>query len=275
MIRYAIENKIGLALFYLSANDLRNLETCSKLKEQRARFLSTLADVSKTLDEEGVTYSLFKTLKPIPCTPVDIDLLLKSKEDFNRVVAILSEVYNGEIVENDRWTAGIHLTEKKEIVEPHLELHVHDWVYLQKKPLLNSTYRTKVLGEPLTTLTPEAEIVVIVAHSLYKEQLITLNDVLSVYCFLKISDRKSLEKLLSETNTYFALNTFLWLAKNAKKFPLRLNPIQTLAILFERNLNDIEARSTFPMLLTDFLKSKGIGSLVNHLRRRTYIRGPR
>jgi len=41
--------------------------------------LTTLA--SSLLEETGISYTVFKTLKPFPYTPADIDVLLWSKRD--------------------------------------------------------------------------------------------------------------------------------------------------------------------------------------------------
>ena len=275
LIQYAVKNKIELTFLEFASKDLHAPKFYSKLKKQYSSFLTSLVKVLKTLDEEDVAYSLFKTLKPIPYTPVDIDLLLGSADDLRRAISVLRDVFDVEIIGYDRWVVGIHVPVEDEILEPHLEIHAGNWIYLQKNPLLNSTHRMEVLGETLTTLTPEAEIISIVAHSLFKEQLITLNDVVSVLCFLRIGDRRSLQNLLAETKSSFALDKFLRLASRAVRFPLKLDPIQVATIVLEKIAKDPGARSTFPLLLISLMSGEGVKSVVDHLRRETYIRGLR
>jgi len=275
LIRYAIKNKIELTFLEFAQKNLQASKFHSKLKQQYSSFLTSLVKVLTTLEAENLSYSLFKTLKPIPYTPVDIDLLLGSADDLRRAIRVLRKVYDAEIGEYDRWGVGINLPLEDEIVEPHLEIHAGNWIYLQKNPLLSSTHRMEVMGEPLTTLAPEAEILALVAHSLFKEQMITLNDVLSVLCFLRITNRRSLQNLLAKTESSFALDTFLRLAGRAKSFPFKLNPIQVATILSEKIAKDPVARSTFPLLLINLMSGEGVKSVVNHLRRETYIRGLR
>ena len=275
LIRYAIKNKIELTFLEFAPKDLQAPKFHSKLKKQYSSFLTSLVKVLATLDAEDLSYSLFKTLKPIPYTPVDIDLLLGSADDLRRAIRVLRHVHDAEIGEYNRWGVGIHLPVEDEIVEPHLEIHAGNWIYLQKNLLLSSTRRIEVMGEPLTTLTPEAEIIAVVAHSLFKEQMITLNDALSVLCFLRVANRRSLQDLLAKTESSFALDEFLRLAGRAERFPFKLDPIQVATILLQKIAKDPVARSTFPLLLINLIGSEEVKSIVNHLRRETYIRGLR
>jgi len=56
----------------------------SRYRDKHRKTLDLTAQVSSLLEESGIPYTIFKTLKPFPHTPADIDILLRSKKGLTK-----------------------------------------------------------------------------------------------------------------------------------------------------------------------------------------------
>ena len=197
----------------LFLESLRNLQGYPPLQVQLSYYrykyrktLELITLISSLLDRSGVRYTIFKTLKPFPYTPADIDVLLSSGRDLTKASQILEK---RGLKPLDRGLYGLTmLSVDHDInVDLTLEVAVSSLIYLDKSLLFEHASQVKVDGFEVQTLKPYADLVTTAAHCVYKEQMYTLSD---YYTFSLLSQcyKEALE-LAKNTHTSFALETAL------------------------------------------------------------------
>ena len=88
-LQSAQQNKVPL-LFLRTVNCNRNIQQLlSHYEEQYKNTLNLITYAVDLLDRMKVSYALFKTLKPFPYVPSDIDILLQSDKSLRLVAETL------------------------------------------------------------------------------------------------------------------------------------------------------------------------------------------
>jgi hypothetical protein len=187
LLNYAFKNKVLLLLLY-GCPSLREPALYCKLISQREKFLSGAADVSSALNNANVDFVVFKTLRPVPDAPIDIDMLVPNRQSVTDSINALRKRFTVEVWGEDAYSIGLRLAETGEFVDIYLKPHVANFVYLGHNLFFE---KRRYLGldsvkVPLPSF--EAEALAIVAHAIIKEQLVTLNDVISVTILLQSGD---------------------------------------------------------------------------------------
>jgi len=300
ILQLAELNKIPL--FFLES--LRILEKyppfeiqLSRYRDKQRKTLNLIAMVSGLIEESGIHYTIFKTLKPFPYTPSDIDILLRSKSDLASIVQILMKRGFKPL---NRGLYGLNMfsIEYGINIDITTEIAVAGLIYLPKNLVFEHVNIVKINGFRVRTLKYHAEIVVAAAHSLYKEQMYTLSD---YYTFaLHFDQFKAAQELARQAYVVPALDVALCLTNTItsailgskdvsamshedidgdvmKKvldshlnFPLKYD-ISTLFRLFSRKLlEDQSFRESLPSFLKSMFTMDFYKHAVSHIVRQSY-----
>ncbi|NIQ06680.1 MAG: nucleotidyltransferase family protein [Candidatus Korarchaeota archaeon] len=203
LLELARKNKVPL-LFLKKINTLQREQT---IYERRyTQFLQMLHFLATSFSRIGLHYTLIKTLKPFSYVPSDIDILVERKKDLRKAVSRLREA--GLKVSDEGKNETTLFSEKYTLnVDLYLELNVIDFIYLNKAHLFKHTFPKKIHASEIWTLQPPAELVVVAAHALYKEQMFTLSEFYTFIAYLHhIEEGKT---IASNTRTQIAYNLML------------------------------------------------------------------
>gem|GEM_PF-5764620 len=167
---------------------------------RRTIFYKTLVDTVSVLNKADVEYALFKTLKPFCFLPNDVDVLVfdsKYLEDAKRALMHLGytlDEYEPHVV-SLKSPEGVP-------VELHSEISVSYIIYLDKAILRPYVESISIDGVEAFSLSPEAELLCTIAHSVFKENMVTLADYMEVRIRVcQLSELKSFRNLMSGSKT--------------------------------------------------------------------------
>jgi len=195
LYEYAKKNKIEL-LYLTSLKDQEKLKDFGlecKYYEEFKKYneqLITAVRIAKLLNLSGVNYAIFKSIMPFPATPNDVDIIhFGTDKEYNTLIEKirLSGEYK-EIVSPRGYPYSFkhdfHDARKCE----HIDLYKKDIYdidiyhgltvsyirYLSEKKIKKHITKIKILNNEIKVLSPEADLVAIIAHSIITEQLLTL-----------------------------------------------------------------------------------------------------
>ena len=216
LYQLAVKNKIPL--LYLE-EVLKKQEHLSKLKhkyaEERRRyseFMNTIGRLAEVLESAKIEYALFKTIKPYPAVPVDVDLLtLGDDKAYQKAVEVLLKagyppqtpniVNIADLADDDDYKRAAKLLTKPTYGKRHVsptgtdfldpkygvdidlqkDIAISYLIYLDKNKFGNRVAQFRVPGgKEVKTLSPKADLMSVIAHSLM-EQLYLLGE---FYSFL-------------------------------------------------------------------------------------------
>jgi hypothetical protein len=205
LLKLATLNKIAL----LYSKSLQADGLYKELAPKHELLLETVKDVTSVFNQNSINYSIFKTLKPFPTTPSDVDVLL-SKQDFARAEMLLTSGGYRQVA-NDAFTSTLT---KKMNVDLQIQPSVSNLPYLSKTFLMENTERRNLGELEVNCPTTEAEIIVIASHSLYKEQMFTLNDYYTITLLAERADIDNLINLAKKAKVLEAVRLALTLCSN-------------------------------------------------------------
>lgn len=272
LLTYAYINKV-LSLLVLHEAEVKQFRDIRrKVLRQRRIFLTNLNFVVKTLNDCHLDYVVFKTIKPVPETPVDIDILVESKVDAYRAVSCLKRSFHVEIWNIDRYSIGIRLPDNGEFIDFYVMPHVANFVYLDSKFLIENRiyFLVNELGvEALVPVpSPELEYCSVLAHSIVKEGLITLNDVISLIAYKLLSNSDELRHWLSKFSLSIANKLFYKTLDYM--FPVRINYKARFAVLTSL-LKKRYAFSSLPYFVSSLIGR--VDQVIEQRKKITYVRG--
>jgi hypothetical protein len=249
----ATDNKIGLLFLETAKRNtfLGDLEPI--YREERERYLQTLVTAQRVacfLEQAGVEYALYKTLKPFPITPNDVDVLLfGDRGEQEAAIGALSEAGFAVVGVAPLQTCmydgrdGGHGNSNKQggiyYVDLYREASASHVIYLNKQ-LLRATVQnveTRVGSQRVHTLRPEADLLATLAHSVFPEQLYTLNDYYSTLYYLTQMDTQAsvdFVTMVEENSVSYAVRSSLGITAalhHATHNLVPLNLRETLAAL--------------------------------------------
>ena len=232
LYRLAVKNKIPM--LYLETlqqqGKLSELEaTYEEGKANYSIFIEGVATVSKVLEVAGVKFVIYKTIKPYPAVPNDIDILIMGDDNAYRHAAetLLRARYNvaqpgiidvDALTDNEAYRKAARLATKpsghkhehisptsttfiapgnKIVIDLRKELAANHTLWMDKNNFKEPITRTKLSsGEEINQLTPELELATIMMHSL-KEQLYLLGDFYTLLFWLSKADERRMESLIN------------------------------------------------------------------------------
>lgn len=174
----AEQNKIPLLFLKAVACNIKNRNIqhiLSQYEEQHKNTLELIASTANLLEKIGVPYTFFKTLKPFPHTPSDIDILLLSDENLKNATKALKN-QGCALLEKSIYGVTMFSPKHKMNIDLTTQIAVSSLIYLNKGLLFDYVSAFKIYGMPVQTLEPSADLLAFAAHGIFKEQMYTLND---------------------------------------------------------------------------------------------------
>lgn len=212
----AKKNKIGLAFLEHIKDEDKLKELDLELVYQNERKmkddqLNTMNRISKLLNSSNVNYTIFKSLMPFPAITNDIDIIhFGSEKDYKKIIELLLRSDYMEVKgDMDAEQCTFHDTIYGKRLEPHSKKKdVYDidiyqkiaashLIYIDKRKFKNEVY---IYDNNIRLLRPEAELAIIIVHSIVPEMLCTL--------FLYYAILSHISKMNKEE-----INRFIYLAK--------------------------------------------------------------
>ena len=175
LLKLAKENKIPLLFLKAVPFDSIVKPFLEDYEKQYENTLKLIAFTADSFERKKIGYALFKTLKPFPYTPSDIDIILSSEEDLSIATDELKR-QGCKILDQDNYGLTIFSPKHKMSIDLTTQIAVSGLVYVDKKPFFDHVYSIKINETIVQVPVPALELLVNSAHSLYKEQTYTLSD---------------------------------------------------------------------------------------------------
>ena len=205
----AEQNKIPLLFLETAAYDTENQNIqriLSQYRERRKNASDLIAFAANLFEKIGVRYTFFKTLKPFPYTPSDVDVLLWSDNSLKTVAKALK---NQGCISLEKNAYGVTMFSQKYNMNIDLttQIAASGLVYLNKELLFDHMSKLEAYETPVQTFEPSADLLIVAAHSIFKEQMYTLSD---YYTFTMLPQHwKEAIKLAEKFHIKHALDTVL------------------------------------------------------------------
>jgi hypothetical protein len=214
----AVKNKIPL--LYLES--IKQQGKLNKLKmkydEEYARYLKFLdgvGKVSKILDAADIEYVIFKTVKPYPAVPGDVDIVvLGNNDEYRRANGILLKAGYRE---EEAKAIGHELPDLIDpegdiIIDLQDELELSYVIYMDKNKFRGHIVKTVIpSGVEIKTLTPELDLAITIIHSL-TEYLYLLGEYYTFLYMLSIMNEREIDgfiTILKENKITAAAKSFI------------------------------------------------------------------
>lgn len=262
LLKYAQMNK--LLLGFLRAADINDDRFHEE--ERYKWFMDNTIEVIKVIND--LNYALYKFRKPIDHVSVDLDILIDVK-DVHKAVSKLREL-KFKIVVAEPYT--ITLVRRGFIVD----LYTHPafaWIVYMNGELLLKDYVEDfyVNGFPAKSLTKEAEVVVSMAHAIYKEHMYLLID----HILMKKWFCKGIWRIAEEFKVSKAIEKALEISRLIDhgfiEAPYKIPFKEVLKLYIYKALEDEIFRATTPNILKYMLlRGGGWRKVYWRFKRETY-----
>ena len=215
LYKIAYNNKIGL--FFLQR--LKDIGELSPLDDEYALDMErynetviTAVNLSSAISEFTSDFAIFKFFKPYPHTPSDVDaLFFLSKKERTKVFDYL---LNNGYFKIGEWPSQITVYDLrggydnmdtstvegkkggKYYIDLYKEISASHFIYMDKETLQPYITSVNIDGKKIQTLLPEADLAVVLTHSIVPEQLFTLGEYYLALHYIKQMDTHQLDKLI-------------------------------------------------------------------------------
>jgi len=175
----SMKNKIPLLYLESVKRLCENFDELKKfympLKEREDAILFLMKRIVNALSRYSVNYAVFKTLKPFSFIASDIDLLFFTYEGSKKALEVFTES-GCELISSKSRNFTMFDLESGIKIDLYNEITVSSLIYMDKRKIKEYVTETTINKVQVPVLTPEAELLVTIAHSFYKEHLYTLAD---------------------------------------------------------------------------------------------------
>lgn len=260
LLNHAQKNKM-----LLHALRRLNVEGPARAHEEarHARFLRALEETLEAL--RGTDYSLFKVLRPIEYVPADIDVLLSQADQRNVLPRLEHLGMKAEAKDKYCLTFTGRCT-----LDLYTQPNFADIVYLNANELLKYRTEARIGGIAVTSLRSGAEAAVVMAHAAYKEQILTLNDKMTIQSWRNEDTLAILEN--AGGRAAYSLITALAQRVEAGELqvPYRIPFFMALSLYARKATQDKLTRSTLLNAVSRVAGHDSSKRLVSRLKRTTY-----
>jgi len=275
------------------------------------RTVELAAKVSHLLDSAGIPHAIIKSIRPYVSPSEDIDVLIFSDTDYTQAVHLIGNEFKKSHPLMRIGPESIHFRNHDVMIDLYREVAASRFVYLAKERLRPFVYRKELPnGLAASILKPEADLTLLLAHSVIKEQMYTLSEFYSTLFYLVAMDKRQMEAfqdivgrsgLKRAAAAHMVLSLFLHksafgivpdrlvsvvhslpgnsfekrrLAVNQFWTPHKFHPLTVLEALLEELAKERVARRSIvaqAISHTSFrFSAKVLSQLVSYLRRETY-----
>lgn len=296
-LQLAEQNKIPL-LFLQTVTCNKSIQSTLSLYEGRYKnTLDLIADTAALFEKTNVSYALFKTLKPFPYTPSDIDVLLKSNESLQAVAKTLTA--NGCIpLDKDNYGMTLFSPRHRMNIDLTTQIAVSGLVYVSKKLVFDHLCEVEVNGASVQTLKAPVELLVVAAHSLFKEQTYTLSDYYTFAMFarhwkeaaklagifhLEHAFEMALKMTRQVTASSFGsgsavlskfaesgINNVLWYGDEEYELPKKYDLAFLMVAFLKKIIEDPVSKHSLPCMARSVSNPAFYGKIMQHATRKTY-----
>jgi hypothetical protein len=200
---YNCAKKNRMPLLYLIAlkkwNKLGNLREKYEVMYKRSLMTYTaISKASKVLQKEDIKHALFKTIRPYPATTIDIDIIIFDSQEYNKSIEAMINVNYKKLGSGPNSTT-VQDQDIRMGVDLYKEIAVSQIIYLNKKNINSYILKNKITdtNESVNNLSPSADLIALIAHSIFKEQMHTLSEYYSTLYFLAQMNSNEIENFLS------------------------------------------------------------------------------
>jgi hypothetical protein len=303
-LHFASLNKICLLYLETIAKEgklANNSFQLANLRKKHTEIRNLAVFLRDLFNDDDISYSIIKTLRPFPYTGSDVDILLGSRDDFARFVKKLVAT-NFTFHRNDLFSATVERRDFEVNIDLQLEVTVSGLPYINKKILMQNVYEVRLDEGFARTLNQPADTLVVACHAFYKEHIFTLADFYTCALSITKENSETLCELAIEAKSVAALSAMLaWTKRVATEafglslpgvdaalnilgnstlanmlnsrnihFPMRLPKVFSFLSLAEKICKDDYARSGWVQAVSSSLIRKKTGILVDHFRRESY-----
>jgi hypothetical protein len=295
----AEQNKIPLLFLKTVACNTKNHKIqhiLSRYEEQHKNTLELIASTGNLLEKMGAPYTFFKTLKPFPYTPSDVDVLLWSDNSLKTVAKALKN-QGCMSLEKNAYGVTMFSPKHKMNIDLTTQIAVSGLIYMNKKLLFNHLCKVEVNEKTVQTVKPSVDLLVVAAHSIFKEQTYTLSDYYTVVMFTeywreatKLAEKFHLKqafdmalKMAKEvTMNAFGSRSALMrkfmevgvvnVAESDEKFELpKKYDLTTLMVAFlKKVLEDPVSKQSLPFMAQSVSNPAFYRRIIAHVTRKTY-----
>jgi len=212
LLQCAKNNKIPLLFLRSVASDLEKIPFASALLKYEQQYQSTTNLIEFVGDLlENVDYTFFKTIKPFPYVPSDVDILFRSIDD---LLVVEKKLKNKNCVSLERDEYGVTMFSKthKLCIDLTTKIAVSGMVYVANNLIFEHVQDYDFHGTEVRTLEQPADLLVAIGHSIFKEQMYTLSDYYTLV--LLAHEWKKALKLAEKFHLKHATETVLGVTKD-------------------------------------------------------------
>jgi len=243
LYKHSLKNRLSL-LFLEAIKKGGKLDNSSPHYEKEyMKYLKTLnaiTRVSQLLTNGKIQHSIYKTIRPYKFTTVDIDILIfQSRNNFKKAIKILQDA--GYKLKGQGPQSTTLQDPKINIrVDLYREVAVSHIIYLDKQKLSKYTITKLSNGKYIKTLTPEADLATIVAHSVIKEHMYVLSEYYTFLYYLPQINVQNFIKIVRENNITSAARTHAAITAALHKAAHGIIPNELKEILNQLGNNTVE-----------------------------------
>ena len=261
LVKIAAKNKILLQFLRVTQLDRKLL----LLEEAKYRkFLENLALTQETLN--NLDHVFIKLRKPVAYVPSDIDILIPRKLISKAVHRLMEKGFRIEVAE----PYCITMTRNEAIIDLYIYPTLGGMIYVNTDKLLAYKEAIEFNDIEIQTLNPSAEALVIMAHSIYKERIYTLNDYITVSKWIS----KKTFRLAEELKCTKALMISMEINKlvNSRKLilPYKIPLPLWIKILTNKVIEDDITRATTINLIKSLRDRRAGKQIISKLTRQSY-----
>ena len=278
-------NKIDLLYAQLTRSEKEG-----SLIQKYNETLRTIIEISNDFNDNGLNYAIFKTIKPFPYTPSDIDILIAYNDLEQAKMTLSHRGYNS--IAKDIFCTTMY---KDMNIDLYLEPSVANLPYLRSTILMQEKKTTRLVdGSNVATLSKEAEFIAVSCHSFYKEQMFTLNDFITLAILAEGAQISKLIEIANKLNVLDAVMLVSGLSRtiideltivpritklfeklNIPKIPVSRMPHKFSAtivskMLLKKIMYDRQTRKYVPRAVIANLSQRQVKKFIEHIRRATY-----
>jgi len=196
----ALRNRMGYLLLTSLSGDIPNslVEERVSLQAKSEATIRLIPRVAEILEDAGLNYSFFKSIRPYPYTTVDLDVIAfdGDLEPFGEAFAAAGFITldEGPLSTTFRDPAsGIG-------IDIYDEIGVSKIIYLDKRNLVDHVVEAEVGGGKVKTLNPASDLLAIISHSIVKELMYVISEYYTTLYTLDAMTASEMDSLLTQAS---------------------------------------------------------------------------
>jgi len=174
-----------------------------RYRKRMVKLIKSIKDLAKILGNlENIDYVFIKTLKPFPHVPSDIDVLIYASDSEGKEKLVKRLLKQGYKVDKTAYTdpRSIHLIDRYgNLIDMQFEIGADYIIYVDKCRIKKHIRRNIIVYDDISAnvLSPEAELVITIGHSVIPEQTFTLNEFYSILYYINNMHHAEIDKFIS------------------------------------------------------------------------------